>query len=386
MEKIYHGRGNEALYDDYFDFINYVFGFNGNSEDFKQLLPKIYRPEDTPVENSYITLDDGKLKAVVGAFDHKLQVCGIEINCRGIGNVAVHPYARSKGYMKQLMNIALDDMKKDGIDLSILGGRRQRYNYFSYDKGGSSYNFTINNDNLRHTYGKDRSAYHTLEVKKLTPDDKEIFAEIAKLINGQTYCPIREEARMYDILVSWHHVPYALLKDGEFAGYIVADSRKIYEIMTVDNNDFSNAIISFYDHLAVPSISVVLPEFCTDYIDKLYRLCEGYEIGLNKSFSVFNYAKVIDAFLKLKKSYANLPDGKVTMLIHGIAGDEKLCIGKSGDETFVKTFEGDADIELDHIDAMNMLFAPFCQARDRLPVFARVALPLPLWVYSTDAV
>ena len=90
--------------------------------------------------------------------------------------------------------------------------------------------------------------------------------------------------------------------------------------------------------------------------------------------------------MKLKKSYANLPDGKVTMLIHGIAGDEKLCIGKSGDETFVKTFEGDADIELDHIDAMNMLFAPFCQARDRLPVFARVALPLPLWVYSTDAV
>lgn len=386
MDKIYHGRGNEALYDDYFDFINYVFGFNGNSEDFKQLLPKIYRPEDAPVENSYITLENGKLRAAVGAFDHKLQVCGIEINCRGIGNVAVHPYARSKGYMRQLMNIALDDMKKDGVDLSILGGRRQRYNYFSYDKSGSSYNFTINNDNIRHTYGKDRSAYHTLELKKLTPDDKELLLAISQLINNQAYCPVREVSRMYDILVSWHHVAYALLKNGEFAGYIVADNKKIYEIMVADNNDFINAIVCFYDYLAVPSISIVLPEFCTDYIDKLYKLCEGYEIGLSKSFSVFNYAKVIEAFLKLKTTYTNLPDGQITMLIHGIAGDEKLCVGVENGEAFVKAFEGDTDIELDHLDAMNMLFSSFCPGREKLPVFARVALPLPLWLYSTDAV
>ena len=27
-EKTYYGRGNAGMYDDYMDFINYVFGFN----------------------------------------------------------------------------------------------------------------------------------------------------------------------------------------------------------------------------------------------------------------------------------------------------------------------------------------------------------------------
>ena len=49
--KTYFGRGNAAMYDDYMDFINYVFGFNGNSSDFKKLLPKLYRPEDDPAAN-----------------------------------------------------------------------------------------------------------------------------------------------------------------------------------------------------------------------------------------------------------------------------------------------------------------------------------------------
>lgn len=29
---IYKGRGNAEMYDDYMDFINYVFGFNGNEQ------------------------------------------------------------------------------------------------------------------------------------------------------------------------------------------------------------------------------------------------------------------------------------------------------------------------------------------------------------------
>ena len=42
---IYYGRGTAEMFDDYMDFINYVFGFNGNSSDFKKLLPKLYKYE-----------------------------------------------------------------------------------------------------------------------------------------------------------------------------------------------------------------------------------------------------------------------------------------------------------------------------------------------------
>ena len=38
---IYRGKGNAEQYDAFMDFINYVFGFNGNQKDFKKLLPKL---------------------------------------------------------------------------------------------------------------------------------------------------------------------------------------------------------------------------------------------------------------------------------------------------------------------------------------------------------
>ncbi len=386
MNNIYHGRGNESIYDEYMDFINYVFGFNGNNNDFKKLLPKLYRPEDRPVANSYVTVENGKLVAAVGAFDHKLRVCGTELNCRGIGNVAVHPYHRSKGYMKVLMNMALEDMIKDGVDISVLGGRRQRYNYFSYEKTGSTYSFTLNNDNMRHTFGKDRSAYHTAQFKKLCADDGELSCAISALTERQAYCPVRDRSRMCDILSSWRHTPYVVLKDGLFSGYIVADDKKIYEILVENKEDFINTVISFYDHIKASSLTVLLPEFCNDYISALYRLCEGYDIGVSKSFSVLNYQRVIESFARLKAMYADIPDGSLRLLIHGAAGDERLCLTARGGEITVDKHNGDVELEADHIDAMNMLFSAFCPGRERLSEFARLLLPLPLWLYSADAV
>jgi hypothetical protein len=44
------------------------------------------------------------------------------------------------------------------------------------------------------------------------------------------------------------------------------------------------------------------------------------------------------------------------------------------------------DAELGHLEAINMLFSSFCPGRDRLPTFARVWLPLPIWMYAADEV
>ena len=53
-ENIYKGRGNASMHADFVDFINYVFGFNGNDRDFIKLLPKLYKPEYHPCENNYV--------------------------------------------------------------------------------------------------------------------------------------------------------------------------------------------------------------------------------------------------------------------------------------------------------------------------------------------
>ncbi len=52
----------------------------------------------------------------------------------------------------------------------------------------------------------------------------------------------------------------------------------------------------------------------------------------------------------------------------------------------VEANDGAYDLELEHIDAINLLFSPFCPGRERLPGFARVWRPLPIWLPRADGV
>jgi hypothetical protein len=56
---LYKGRGYPEMYDDLMDFMNYVFGFNGNESDFKKLLPKLYNPDCDPCYNNYVVTENG---------------------------------------------------------------------------------------------------------------------------------------------------------------------------------------------------------------------------------------------------------------------------------------------------------------------------------------
>ena len=91
--------------------------------------------------------------------------------------------------------------------------------------------------------------------------------------------------------------------------------------------------------------------------------------------------------MKLKATYEMLPDGELVLLIHGRGGDERLLLSVKDGVPSVETTENRApDLTLEHIEAMNLLFAPYAPARLTLPSFAKVWFPLPLYVYSSDAV
>lgn len=381
---IYYGRGTAEMFDDYMDFINYVFGFNGNSSDFKKLLPKLYKYEYAPAVSSYVAVQDGKLKAAIGAYDHDIKVCGEYLKTRGIGNVAVHPYTRGSGYMKKLMNLALEEMVADGVVLSVLGGRRQRYNFFSYDKLGQAVAMSFNDDNMRHTFGKNRT--HKIAFKKLSASDTDVFKEIKMLSESYSFYALREEEKYFEILSSWEQIVYAGFEDGKFVGYAVANGKEINEFLVCDEGRVREFISALFDHLRTSSMRVKVPAFLPKYIEALYRLCESYEVCTSKSFSVLDYKKVVNAFMKLKAEYCDLPDGSYVLDIDGFAKKEKLEISVKDGVIAVEYSDKDADMTLSHLEAMNLLFAPVCPARDLLPVFAKIWLPLPLYLYSSDAV
>ena len=383
-KNMYYGRGTAEMFDDYLDFINYVFGFNGDSSDFKKLLPKLYKYEYEPAVNSFVALEDGKFRAAVGAFDHDMSVCGTRIKTRGIGNVAVHPYFRGSGYMKKLMNMALDDMIEEGIDLSVLGGRRQRYNYFSYDKLGSNVSMSFNADNFRHVFGKDRK--HEISFSCLKSSDTELIDEIKTLSESKPYYAIRNTEKYFEILSSWHQKAYVAFIGSEFLGYAVVKNNDVTEFLVNDETQLREFISALFDHLGTSSIHVYVPAFLPAYVDALIGICEGYSLDTNKFFSVLNYKKVVTAFMELKSTYTDLPDGSIDLDIEGRARHERIKVCVCSGTISVEYTEEDPGLVLSHLEAMNLIFAPLSVKRIQLPDFAKIWFPLPIYVYSSDAV
>lgn len=383
--QIFYGKGNHIPHADFMDFIDMVFGFTTDEQKFIGLLPKLYREHRRPQDSNYVVTENGVIKAAIGAYDHEIIVCGMKLPCRGIGNVAVHPDTRGKGYMKATMNAALEDMIRDGIALSTLGGRRQRYQYFSYDKAGPCYNYSVARDNIRHVYG---TLDAPLTVKVIEDESDALIDEIMTLVAAAPFVPVRAREDFLDITHTWKCRLLAFLDGDRLAGYCIMDQGTgIHEIRAARDEDFMS-IIRSATAFVENSISVCLPAFDVAYLNAIDPVAEYVNLSASMSYTVLNYRLVLEAFLKLKLTYAPLADGEVTLLIHGYAGDERVrLMVKNGAAAVEKiTDEISVDYELTHMEALNVLFAPISPKRDRMNGLMREWFPLPIWMYRADEV
>lgn len=384
MEEFYIGKGQEGLYDDYVDFINYVFGNNmmEGRTDFPGFLPKIYKKERKPECDSYFVLENGKIKAVVGAFANEIEVCGIKLRNVGIGNVAVHPYARSKGYMKKLMHMAVDEMVEEKADLSVLGGLRQRYNYYSYEKANVCYSYQVSSTNIRHVFG-DMDV--TLAMEEVTSEDTQALDAIAAIGKEFPYVSLREREKLYDILRTWSAAAYVFKREEKIIGYcVVQEHGEVSEILVEKDIDFIEAVRAIVRKRG--TIQIVLPEYLPAYMDALEPVAESVVVKTSEMFSVLCYKKVLEAFLKLKGTYTELPDGRITAWIHGRGGEEKLEVAVENGTVTVEETEEEPEYEFSHLEAMRFFFAPVCGQRRGGSEFVNLCFPLPLWLYSSDGV
>ena len=384
-KKVFCGRGNHIPYTEYMDVINVSFGFTTPETQFLGLLPKCYREQYRPQDQNYVVTEDGVLTAAVGAYDHELIVCGRTLSCRGIGNVAVHPDHRSKGYMKAAMNAALDDMIKDGIVLSTLGGRRQRYLYFGYDKAGPVYRYHITRDNIRHIYGDLTSPY---AVREVTDPADPLIDSILTLNQQKPVIPVRPRDMYLDIANTWK-AKLLVVEDGDrFVGYCVMDrGNSISEVQVVDDNEFMLFVRSIFGFLGEGFGITLLPHQIS-YRSDLTPIAEGMELGHAMHFNVLNYRVATEAFLALKLTYVTLPDGEVTLLIHGYAGDERIRMSVQNGEPVVEAVDESipADYELSHAEALSFLFSPISPLREKANDLCKLWFPLPMCMRRADEV
>lgn len=287
--------------------------------------------------------------------------------------------------MKLLMDKALEEMKEEGCDMAVLGGQRQRYEYWGFTPCGITVELYFNKSNIKHSNIELSGGYEFGELDENCTEDLD---KAISLHNGQKVHAIRERKDFPDISRSWSSRVLFIRKNSEFCGYLCVSSNgeKISEIVLTNPIDIDKVVISYMKNFSLNKLQVDLNVLKTQEFMNLSRFCEDYSIKSSCNIYVINYEKVIKAFMNLKNSLSPLTDGVLVLQIED-KGKYRIEV-KTGAVTVGETDEA-FDIVLSHLDASALLFshATFINSAygDSHPL-VKAWFPLPLFYPVLDNV
>ena len=385
MEELYIGRGKDADNAPLIAFLDEVFfADDEDGVNFLELLPKIYKDRYRPAYHNFVAQEqNGTFRAAIGNFDNDMTVGGVDLKACCIGNVAVGREYRSMGYMIELMNASVADMKKRGVALSYLGGQRQRYGYFGYENAGTCCNFHFSAQSFRHSLHGIKSG---LTMEKLREDDAQAVSLIDAIYTKAPVISRRAPAAYFDILCSWRDAPFLVKEDGRTVGYAVLNKNLDFvpEFGLKEAALLPRFVAAVFELSGQDSVSFVIAPYETEKLGFFTENASGMWIGHGESVMVLDYKTVLTAYLRAKASYETLCDGTLTVLIHGQTGDETLQLSVKDNAVSVTEFEGTVQAELDCRAAVRAFFSNYPSDRAAFPPTVRQWFPLPMFFSSRD--
>lgn len=376
-------------YEEAIDFLNYVFSFDSVPTNFPVLLPKLYKPTDASMSCNFAVRSNGRIRAIVGLFPMKADVGSRMLKIGGIGGVSTHPSDRGKGYMIALMNECIKTMKEEGYDISCLGGLRQRYNHYGYEKAGVSYNYDIIKNNIRYCFGD--NAPYEVTFKPIESSDSNVLSMAREFYEGQPFHCIRPMDEYYSILKSWNMEPFAAFNsDGDMVGYLVSNNEKncTNEIFARDEEVLKGMLYRWVKDMPKASLSLNIQPWEVETINVLNNISENVNISNSYSWMVFNWCSVIEGLFEVKSLISPALDGTITI---GINGAGIFEIDVKGGKASCREVQSEPDFSCDPITAMRLMFGPVPPqyiknlSRDVYPLLSSW-FPLPLGWQHQDGI
>lgn len=375
MSAFTYKKADPAEWDDLLDLANYVFSNAHEPHDFAALLPKVYGPNAPfdAAEQFIARRDDGRLRGLV-ALRHLDMTAGEDhLHVGFVGTVSVHPYARGEGHMKNLMRVMKEAACAQQTDILVLGGQRQRYQYFGFEKGGYRYRFTISSTNIRHALRDvDASGIEFADMDGCT----EAQLALACALNERKAVRFnRPAAQFVDILRSWHSNASIVLDGGEMIGFAAGDGM---EITLQDDAQLLRVIKAMMTQRGLSRMTIDVQPWEHDRIALLSTLAEDWSLFSPDMVQVLNWAHTLDVLLRLRSRITPLLDGACVLEIDG----ERLRLCVEDGKPSVSHTDAPADLTLTAMDAHQLLFA--LQHATTLHPLMKNWLPLPFDVPATD--
>jgi len=350
------------------DFADFVFSKSHCPHDFAALLPKNYGPGRTKPENHVVALDENRALLGMVMFDaFDLSVGAETLKAVCIGTVSVHPRARGMGIMKRLMAKMEEQEAVKNADLLLLGGRRQRYEYYGFTLSGMACRYVVNADNNRHALPKS-----TLAVQPLEDHHMQAAMEI---MHGSDVHVKHAADSFYQAHCSWNARPFVLADGGKVIGLADVNRQEAAVCqLTLASSDYAGAAVkALYDDIGRESVNFEMG--ADDPLNAfLARIASGMDISWHKNYRIKRFHKVIAAFIALKNKKTPLAKGAFSLAVEGI-GLINITVNETGIQVDVSQTN---EKGISQMDACRFFFSPMS---GYLPVSAPPGwFPLPLFI------
>ncbi len=364
---------------DIIDFINYVFSQAACPHDFKELIPKVYADGRGYADIHAIVLDDRYVRGVVAQLPNTFSYAGKPLNTGYIGSVSTYKYTRGSGYMIKLMEMQAESAKEKGIDVMLLGGQRQRYEYYGYSPIGGEYRYDFVKANIRHGL-KDVCACGI----EFVPFKDACACDIDAAYQVYEKQPVTGGRPREDFEIinsSWNCTSYVVKKDGEVKGYIISNGPQGIGEMTLSCPCLVKPVVkAWFERFDIRRLSVVCAAYDKRLNRELASFSESYNLTAGFHARVVNLKNVLEATMSLKKATSGLRDGEMILQM-----DEEtpLLVKVENGEISVTETPAEPTVKLSRLDMQQFLFG---YNRYTAPEAEAPAgwLPFPLHLYAAD--
>ena len=362
-------------YDQLLNLLNTVFSRkNQRQMDFEKEMPKMCIRDSAHMECHIGIFDGERLVSCMGIYPFEAVVAGQTLRFATTGNVATHWDYEGKGHMSAMLDVAMEELDRLNIDAARLGGLRSRYNRYGFEACGQNYSFTFTEKNRQRRL----SDFETdIIFREITSDDSDAIEFAADLYNQNAVAVPRKPENAYLSMRMWLNTPFLALRGETPIGYLAANEagNALAEFFAIDTTAAAQMICAWQKRVGA-DLSFYTQPHQVDLTRLFSSVCESSRIYSPSHFKICNWAKVIDAFMKLKGSYCELPSGELFVEISDY-GTVRVYVdgGDAGCEKVAHT----PDLVLDKLSAARYFFGPYPPVyTGNASLMAQVWFPLPL--------
>ena len=379
-------KAKEGEIEDIIDFINMVFSMNGVPHQFKTLLPKLYGEKAKTESFHYIAREKGKIRGVIGSFPIELSYGENRLKCAMIGSVSVHPSDREKGYMKNLMELAMADMQQQGMAFSCLSGQRQRYTYYGYEKTGYFYHYFIQSANIKHcSYNFPKFQVELREIEELGTT-LELLHQLYEKKNGMV---LRDKSMFFEICKSWNAKMIGVWLQEKLVGYLCISGNQILEYVLEEEKYLVSVLEQWLKTKNQREIVLKIQPHEWEKQAILNQLAEQSSLQIGANYKILDYKQVLNFYFQVKTHYEWLEDGELYFEILKMNGEkERIAIKVKEGNVVVSEWKGfvESFVTLSETEFLQIVFTPFPIWEEKKRKSQKYGnwFPLPLGISEQD--